>query len=122
MPTFLVAVFLSNLPEAVAGTTALLKAKFTIGRVMLMWLGLAVGSALAGTLGYLGLHGASPAVVAFLGSLAGGGVVAMLAMTMMPEAYESGHAGVAPATIIGFLASLLLAVYELGGRYAAGHY
>lgn len=121
-PTFLVAVFLSNLPEAVGGTTALLKAKFSIRRVMVMWIGLALGSTLAGTLGYVVLHGAEPAIVAFLGALAGGGVVAMLAMTMMPEAYESGHAGVAPATIIGFLASLLLAVYEMGGRYAAGQF
>jgi zinc transporter, ZIP family len=72
-----------------------------------------IASALAGTVGYTMLHGASPAFVAFLGAEAGGGVVAMLAMTMMPEAYESGRAGVAPATIIGFLASLLLAVLEL---------
>jgi CRP-like cAMP-binding protein len=113
-PTFMVAVFLSNLPEAVAGTSALLKAKFTVTRVMLMWLGLMIASGLAGTLGYMALHGASPAFTAFLGAVAGGGVVAMLAMTMMPEAYESGRAGVAPATIIGFLSSLLLAVMELG--------
>jgi CRP-like cAMP-binding protein len=115
-PTFLVAVFLSNLPEAVAGTTALRQAKFSVGRCFLMWGGLAVGSALAGTVGFLLLSGASPALVTFLGALAGGGVVAMLAMTMMPEAYETGHAGVAPATIVGFLASLMLAVFELGGH------
>jgi len=115
-PTFMVAVFLSNLPEGVAGTAALLKARFSVLRVMAMWVGLAVGSAVAGTVGYLLLHDASPAAVAFLGALAGGGVVAMLAMTMMPEAYESGRAGVAPATIIGFLASLLLAVFELGAH------
>ena len=81
---------------------------------MAMWSGLVVGSALAGAAGYLLLNGASPAAVAFLEALAGGGVVAMLAMTMMPEAYESGRASVAPATIVGFLASLLLAVFELG--------
>jgi CRP-like cAMP-binding protein len=115
-PTFLVAVFLSNLPEAVAGTSALLKAKFTITKVLAMWAGLVVGSALAGGLGYVLLHDASPMLVAALGAVAGGGVVAMLAMTMMPEAYESGHAGVAPATIIGFLASLLLAVVEMGAH------
>ncbi|MCC7371312.1 MAG: cyclic nucleotide-binding domain-containing protein [Chloroflexi bacterium] len=121
-PTFMVAVFLSNLPEAVGGTSALLRAKFSIGRIAMMWIGLAVGSALAGTVGYLGLHDASPALVAFLGSVAGGGVVAMLAMTMMPEAYESGHAGVAPATIVGFLASLLLAVFEMAVHIpVAGH-
>jgi CRP-like cAMP-binding protein len=114
-PTFMVAVFLSNLPEAVAGTSALLRSRFSVLRVVLMWSGLVVGSAVAGTLGYVLLHDASPAYEAFLGAFAGGGVVAMLAMTMMPEAYESGHAGVAPATIVGFLASLLLAVLELGG-------
>ena len=112
-PTFVVAVFLSNFPEGVAGTAALLRAKFSIGKVMAMWAGLAVGSALAGTLGYLLLHDASPVAVAFLGAIAGGGVVAMLAMTMMPEAFESGRASVAPATIVGFLASLFLAVIEL---------
>jgi len=112
-PTFVVAVFLSNFPEGVAGTAALLRAKFSIGKVMAMWAGLAVGSALAGTLGYLVLHDASPVAVAFLGAIAGGGVVAMLAMTMMPEAFESGRASVAPATIVGFLASLFLAVIEL---------
>jgi CRP-like cAMP-binding protein len=119
-PTFMVAVFLSNLPEGVAGTSALLKAKFTITKVLAMWVGLVLGSVLAGFLGYELLHDASPVLVAGLGALAGGGVVAMLAMTMMPEAYESGHAGVAPATIIGFLASLLLAVVEMGAR-ATGH-
>lgn len=111
-PTFLVAVFLSNLPEGVAGTSALLRARFSVLGVMTMWAGLAIASALAGSIGYLLLHDASPAWVAFLGAFAGGGVVAMLAMTMIPEAYESGHAGVAPATIIGFLASLFFAVLE----------
>jgi CRP-like cAMP-binding protein len=112
-PTFVVAVFLSNFPEGVAGTSALLRAKLSVGKVMAMWGGLVVGVTAAGALGYLLLHDASPAVVAFLGAIAGGGVVAMLATTMMPEAYESGRAGVAPATIVGFLASLFLAVIEL---------
>jgi CRP-like cAMP-binding protein/zinc transporter ZupT len=115
-PTFMVAVFLSNLPEAVAGTAALLRAKFSLAKVMLMWAGLVVGSAIAGGLGYVLLHDASPVWASFLGALAGGGVVAMLAMTMMPEAYESGRSGVAPATIVGFLASLLVAVMEIEAR------
>lgn len=115
-PTFMVAVFLSNLPEAVAGTSALLKAKFSLSKVMLMWAGLVVGSTIAGGLGYVLLHSASPVWAPLLGAIAGGGVVAMLATTMMPEAYESGRSGVAPATIVGFLASLLVAVLELEAR------
>jgi hypothetical protein len=75
-----------------------------------------VGSAIAGAAGYVLLHDASPVWGSFLGALAGGGVVAMLAMTMMPEAYESGRSGVAPATIVGFLASLLVAVLEIEAR------
>lgn len=112
-PTFLVAVFLSNLPEAVGGTSALLKTGFSVRRVLTMWAGLVVGSAVAGWIGYEALHGGPPAAIAFLGALAGGGVVAMLATTMMPEAYESGRAGVAPATIVGFLSSLFLAVLQI---------
>lgn len=115
-PTFMVAVFLSNLPEAVGGTSALLRSGVAVERVIAMWAGLVAGSALAGTLGHLLLNGAPAAAIAFLGALAGGGVVAMLATTMMPEAYESGRAGVAPATIVGFLASLFLAVLELGSH------
>ena len=48
-------------------------------------------------------YGASPVTVAFLEAFAGGGVVAMLATTMMPEAYEDGGSEVVPATIAGFL-------------------
>jgi zinc transporter ZupT len=115
-PTFLVAVLLSNLPEAVAGTVALRKVGFSSPSICLMWLGLVVGSMIAGSLGCALLYGASPAIVAFLGALAGGGVVAMLATTMMPEAYETGRSGVVPATIAGFLASLLLSILELEAR------
>jgi len=112
-PTFLVAVLLSNLPEAVAGTSALIKAGFSAMRVWLMWTGLVVASVAAGALGHAALYGASPVSVAFLEAFAGGGVVAMLATTMMPEAYEEGGSGVVPATIAGFLASLLLSILEL---------
>jgi CRP-like cAMP-binding protein len=115
-PTFLVAVLLANLPEAVAGTSALVATGFSPRRVCLLWTGLVVGSALAGVLGYTLLYGASPASIAFLGALAGGGVVAMLATTMMPEAYEAGGAGVVPATIAGFVASLLLSIVAVEAR------
>ena len=113
-PTFLVAVLLSNLPEALSGTSALLQGGLSRTRICLMWLGLVLGSTVAGALGCALLYRASPEVVAWLGAFAGGGVVAMLAMTMMPEAYEEGHASVVPATIAGFLASLLLSILELG--------
>lgn len=112
-PTFLVAVLLSNVPEAVSGTSALLQAGLSRTRVCLMWAGLVLGSTIAGALGCALLYDAAPLIVAFIGAFAGGGVVAMLATTMMPEAYETAHAGVVPATIAGFLASLLLAILEL---------
>jgi len=48
--------------------------------------------------------------VAFAESLAAGGILALLANTMMPEAFELGGRLVAFSTIVGFLVAFLLAV------------
>ncbi|MGE3909487.1 MAG: cyclic nucleotide-binding domain-containing protein, partial [Chloroflexota bacterium] len=89
-PTFLVAVLLSNLPEAVSGTSAMLRAGMSRLRIFLMWLGLVAGSTVAGIVGHILLNDASPGAVVLLMGFAGGGVVAMLATTMMTEAFEGG--------------------------------
>ena len=44
-------------------------------------------------------------VVATVDAIAGGGILAMLASTMMPEAFEQGGPSVSISTIIGFLAA-----------------
>lgn len=108
--SFLVAVFLSNFPEAMSSASGMTKAGFSRARIMSMWCGLMVLAGLAALAGNACLAATSPAVIAFVESLAAGGILALLANTMMPEAFEMGGRMVAFSTIVGFLAAFLLAV------------
>jgi CRP-like cAMP-binding protein len=108
--SFLVAVFLSNFPEAMSSASGMTKAGFSQARILGMWFGLALLSGIAALMGNAFLSGASGAVVAFAESLAAGGILALLANTMMPEAFELGGRLVAFSTIVGFLVAFLLAV------------
>lgn len=112
-PTFLVAVFMANLPEAMSSSAQMVRAKYTPGRIFTLWLSLVLASALAAVVGNLFLASASEEVVVFVEAFAGGGIMAMLAQTMMPEAFEEGGAPVGLATIIGFLAAFVFTTIEM---------
>ena len=103
--TFLAAVFLSNLPEAMASSHAMMESGFSPKRIFFLWGSLIVAGALAAAAGNIFLLGAQPTIITFVEALAGGGILAMVASVMMPEAYEDGGAEVGLATIAGFLAA-----------------
>src|SRR4029453_10591943 len=87
--------------EAVAATSGLAIAGWAGKRILGLWLLVTLVSALASLAGY-GLFGdASPDVVAFVLSFAGGAILTMLAETMMPEAYVRGGKVVGLATTPG---------------------
>lgn len=104
-PTFVAAVFMSNLPEAMSSAAGMRQAGFTTRRIMGLWIGLTVASAVASFLGNILLTESSPTLVAVVDAVAGGGILAMLASTMMPEAFEQGGPSVSLSTIAGFLAA-----------------
>jgi ZIP family zinc transporter len=99
---FLVAVALSNIPEALAATTGLVRAGWTRARVLVLWFGIALSLGLAALAGYALFETSSNGVVAFVLSFAGGAILTMLADTMMPEAFEHGGRLVGVATTFGF--------------------
>ena len=99
---FLVAVFLSNIPEAVAATTGLSKAGWARSRVFSLWTIVAVACGLSALAGYAVLDTATPHTIALVLSFAGGAILAMLADTMMPEAFEHGGKLVGLFTTAGF--------------------
>jgi len=99
---FVVAVFLSNLPEGLAGSTGLARAGWSRRHILELWSLVALVSATAAALGYVSLDGASPNITAFTLAFAGGAVLTMLADTMMPEAFEHGGRVVGLVTTIGF--------------------
>ena len=108
--SFLLAVFLSNFPEAMSSATGMTRAGFTPKRVLLMWSSLVVIAGVSAALGNAFLSNASPSVLAFAESFAAGGILALLSNTMMPEAFELGGRATAFATIIGFLVAFLAAM------------
>src|SRR5262245_12973078 len=99
---FLVAVFLSNLPESIAATTALGRAGRDTMRIMRFWVLVAIGFGVTSAAGYVLLDGASPRTIAFVLAFAGGAVLTMLANTMMPEALHHGGKLAGLVTTIGF--------------------
>lgn len=105
--TFLAAVFLSNLPEAIGSAVGMQQAGFSTTRVFTLWGLLVLAGALAAALGNIFLVGAPPTVLTLVGAIAGGGILAMVSSVMMPEAYEDGGPAVGLATIAGFLAAFL---------------
>ena len=105
--TFLAAVFLSNLPEAIGSAVGMQQAGFSTPRIFTLWGLLVLAGALAAALGNIFLAGAPPALLTLVGAFAGGGILAMVASVMMPEAYEDGGPAVGLATIAGFLAAFL---------------
>ena len=109
-PAMLAAVFLSNLPEAIAATVGL-SAAWAATRIIGLWVLVTAVSGLAAAAGYVMLDGASPRTVAFVLSFAAGAILTMLADTMMPEAFEHGGRYVGLAATAGF--GLAFAIGEL---------
>jgi ZIP family zinc transporter len=108
----LAAVFLSNLPEAVAATSGLAASGWRASRVLLLWAGVVVASGLASVVGYGLFDSASPSVVAFVLAFAGGAILTMLADTMMPEAYAKGGPWVGVVTTVGFATAFAISAFE----------
>lgn len=105
----LVAIFASNLPEALVGAVKMRQAHLGPGRVMAIWIGAAIALAIPVVAGYGLLEGVAPATLAVPLGFAAGAVLASLADTLMPEAFDEGGPAVAYATALGFLASFAVA-------------
>ena len=99
---YLVAVFISNLPESISASSGLLASGWTKSRVLAMWIGIAAISAVASVLGYTLFQDAAPEILALVLAFAGGAILTMLANTMMPEAFEHGGKLVGIMVTLGF--------------------
>lgn len=110
--SYLTAVFISNLPEAIGSTTGLVAGGWSRRRVLGLWLLVVLISGIAAQAGFSLLDAAPPEAVAFVLAFAGGAILTMLADTMVPEAYE--HAGplAGVVTTIGFAVAFGLHVVE----------
>jgi zinc transporter, ZIP family len=104
----LVAVVLSNLPEGMSSSSGLKAAGWPRSRVMAMWSVVVLVSALASAAGYAMLDPASGGTGALVEAFAGGALLAMLANSLLPEAYDVEGVVTGPLVVVGFAVSLAL--------------
>lgn len=103
-----IAIFLSNIPEGLSSAAGMKKAGRKAGYIFGVWGGIAIASGLAALAGYTLFEGFSPAVVSATMAIAAGAILAMLADTMIPEAFEEAHNFAGLITVAGFLAAFAL--------------
>jgi CRP-like cAMP-binding protein len=111
--SFLLAVFISNFPEALSSAAGMKQAGTKKSQILGLWIGIVVLSGFCAVGGYFLQSIASELFVAIAQAIAGGAILAMLASTMMPEAYELGGSSVAFSTILGFLIGFLVSSNSL---------
>ncbi len=104
----LVAIFASNLPEALGGAVGMRDQGRSGGFVILVWTVTALLLTASVVVGRAALSGANESLLAVLLAFAGGAVLASLADTLMPDAYREGGALVAFATAAGFFLSFMI--------------
>ncbi|MFF6782825.1 ZIP family metal transporter [Streptomyces sp. NPDC012510] len=102
------AVFISNVPEGLSSSAGMKKAGRTKGYVFGVWGAIAGASTVSAVLGYTVVGSFSPAVVAAVTAVAAGAILAMIADTMIPEAFEEAHLAIGLVTVSGFLVSFAL--------------
>jgi ZIP family zinc transporter len=109
---FLMAVFVSNLPEGVAGTLNLEATGRSRQSIFWMWTILVIISAACAGLGYLMITWLPGTDGSYTQAFAAGAMLTMLADAMMPEAFEHGGKLVGLITVMGFLVAALLSAME----------
>jgi zinc transporter, ZIP family len=113
----LVAVFISNLPESIAGTTGMKASGWSRFRIQGLWIVIALVCALASVAGFSLFSGVSVQWLSFINAFAGGAILIMIANSMIPEAYEHGGKLAGIFTVLGFAVSVMMVIFEnMGGH------
>jgi ZIP family zinc transporter len=105
---FLAAVFVSNIPQAIAPSAELAAIGWNWRRVAVLWSWVVLACGVASMLGY-GVGSASDLLKgARMSAFAGGGILAMLSNSLVPFAHERTKAA-GLWTVVGFCASFAMA-------------
>jgi zinc transporter, ZIP family len=100
--SLLVAIFVSNLPEAIGSATDMKESGTPVRSIRLLWYGVAAVCALATPLGYLLADGAGGHFKAGVNGFAAGALLVMLVDSMIPEATSKSGRVAGLATTLGF--------------------
>jgi zinc transporter, ZIP family len=97
---FIIAIFISNFPEALSSSIGLKLDLYSTRRILILWGSVVVVSSLSSLLGYTLLQNAPESTEYIIGAFGAGGLLAMVSSTMLPEAFEEG------GPVVGFISAL----------------
>ncbi|MHA7225293.1 ZIP family zinc transporter [Glutamicibacter soli] len=112
-PTMLIAIFVSNIPEGLASSADMKASGRSSRSIFALWGSIVLASGLAAFIGAIALEGMPAEVLAFTTAVAAGGILTMIADTMIPEAYAVDHDYTGLLVTAGFLSAFSL--HALGG-------
>jgi ZIP family zinc transporter len=104
--SFLAAVLVSNVPQAIAPSSELAAAGWGPRRLGRLWALVVLACGVSASLGYLAADLSGDITGARMAAIAAGGLLAMLTNSLMPFAYSRGGEWAGVATVLGFCVSL----------------
>lgn len=104
---FVAAVFISNIPQAIAPSADLAASGWSARRLGRLWLLVVLACGVAAALGFLATDLSGAVQGDRAAALAAGGLLAMLTNSLMPFSFERGGALAGAATALGFCLSVL---------------
>lgn len=102
------AIALSNFPEGMSSVEGLKKEGFSNKKIYLMWFLVATLTATLTVVSFSFLKSLDLNTIGIIEAFAAGAILAMLADTMIPEAYEEGGFTIGMLTVLGFLTAFLI--------------
>ncbi|HEY5904879.1 MAG TPA: ZIP family zinc transporter [Actinomycetota bacterium] len=109
--TFLIAVFVSNVPESLASTRGMIAAGHSRGRVVALWFVVAAVSAAFAALGAT-LDRLDQGAVATVQSFAAGALLALIADSLLPDAYRDSGLRTGLFVVLGFALAFALTALD----------
>ena len=109
---YLAAVFISNLPESLGASVALLQAGRTRHWIRILWWSIVAMSAIAAAVGFWLVSETGPRVGAAVQAFAAGALLTMIADEMAPQAFGRSALYTGLATSAGFVVAFLLSSAE----------
>jgi len=110
--------FLANIPESMSSAIVMKNQGSKTFSIIMMWVALMVMTAAGAALGNVFIADAPHTLQALLEGMAAGAMLAMIAQTMLPEAFEHGGWLTGLMTVVGFLAAVYMGTLDDEHRVA----
>lgn len=105
--SFVAAIFVSNLPQAIAPSADLHASGWGPRKLGILWFGVVLACGVAALLGFVFTDVTASAQGDRAAALAAGGILAMLTNSLVPFSFERGGALAGAATAVGFCVAVL---------------